>query len=102
MRYVSAQLLAYIEDDRWLKMASHANRQAAKFAEAIENHAEASLEYPVQANEVFMKWTMEGFNQLKSQGIQFEVWPGRNDLARFVFAHSTSDEETDILVKCMR
>jgi threonine aldolase len=83
-------------------MAGHANRQAAKFAKAIENHAEASLEYPVQANEVFMKWTMEGFDQLKSQGIQFEVWPGRNDLARFVFAHSTSDEETDILVKCMR
>ena len=102
MRYVSAQLLAYIEDDRWLKMAGHANRQAAKFAEVIENHAEASLEYPVQANEVFMKWTMEGFDQLKSQGIQFEVWPGRNDLARFVFAHSTSDEETDILVKYMR
>jgi hypothetical protein len=49
-----------------------------------------------------MKWTMEGFDQLKSQGIQFEVWPGRNDLARFVFAHSTSDEETDILVNCMR
>ncbi len=102
MRYVSAQLLAYIENDRWLKLASHANRQAAKFAEAIENHAEASLEYPVQANEVFMKWTMEGFDYLKAQGIQFEVWPGRNDLARFVFAHSTSDEETDILVKCMR
>ena len=102
MRYVSAQLLAYIENDRWLKMARHANRQAAKFAEAIENHAEASLEFPVQANEVFMKWTMEGFDQLKSQGIQFEVWPGRNDLARFVFAHSTSDEDTDILVNCMR
>ena len=102
MRYVSAQLLAYIEDDRWLKMAGHANRQAAKFAEAIKNHAEANLEYPVQANEVFMKWTTEGFDQLKSQGIQFEVWPGRNDLARFVFAHSTSDEETDVLVKCMR
>jgi len=102
MRYVSAQLLAYIENDRWLKMAGHANRQAAKFAEVIENHAEASLEFPVQANEVFMKWNMEGFDQLKSQGIQFEVWPGRNDLARFVFAHSTSDEETEILVKCMR
>jgi threonine aldolase len=102
MRYVSAQLLAYIENDRWLEMAGHANRQAAKFAKAIENHAEASLEYPVQANEVFMKWTTEGFDQLKSQGIRFEVWPGRSDLARFVFAHSTSDEETDVLVKCMR
>jgi len=102
MRYVSAQLLAYIENDRWLEMANHANRQAVKFARAIEHHAEASLEFPVQANEVFMKWTMEGFEQLKAQGIQFEIWPGRNDLARFVFAHSTSGEEVDALVNHLR
>ncbi len=101
MRYVSAQLLAYIENDRWLELAGHANRQAAKFAEAIENHAGASLEYPVQANEVFVKWTKAGFDHLESQGIQFQLWPGRDDLARFVFAHSTSDNETDVLLKCM-
>ena len=102
MRYVSAQLLAYTENDRWLEMAGHANRQAAKFAEAVENHADASLEYPVQANEVFLNWTKEGFDHLKSQGIQFQLWPGRDDLARFVFGHSTSDEETDLLADSMR
>lgn len=102
MRYVSAQLLAYVENDRWLEMARHANRQAARFAEAAENHAGARLEYPVQANEVFLNWTKEGFDHLKSQGIQFQLWPGRDDLARFVFGHSTSDEETDLLVGCLR
>jgi len=98
MRYVSAQLLAYIENDTWLGMANHANRQAAKFAEAVENHAEASLEYPVQANEVFLKWTKEGFNHLEAQGIEFGLWPGRDDLARFVFGHSTSDDEVGLLI----
>jgi threonine aldolase len=98
MRYVSAQLLAYIEDGRWLKMATHANRQAAKIAEVIENHAEAALEYPIDANEIFVRWTREGFEHLQSQGIQFQLWPGRDDLARFVFAHSTSDEEIEKLV----
>ena len=102
MRYVSAQLLAYVENDRWLEMAGHANRQAARFAEAVENHAEARLEYSVQANEVFLNWTMEGFDHLKSQGIQFQLWPGRDDLARFVFGHSTSDEETNLLVGGLR
>ena len=102
MRYVSAQLLAYVENDRWLEMARHANRQAARFAEAVENHTEAHLEYPVQANEVFLNWTKEGFDHLKSQGIQFQLWPGRDDLARFVFGHSTSDEETNLLVGCLR
>ena len=102
MRYISAQLLAYVENDRWLEMARHANRQAARFAEAVENHAEARLEYPVQANEVFLNWTKEGFDHLKSQGIQFQLWPGRDDLGRFVFGHSTSNEETDLLVGCLR
>ncbi|MGB7451231.1 MAG: beta-eliminating lyase-related protein [Lysobacterales bacterium] len=102
MRYVSAQLLAYVENGHWLEMAGHANRQAAKFAEAVENHAEARLEYPVQANEVFLNWTKEGFDHLTSQGIQFQMWPGRDDLARFVFGHSTGDEETDLLVHSMR
>ena len=102
MRFVSAQLLAYIENDRWLEMARHANRQAAKFASAIENHAEANLEYPVEANEVFVRWTKQGFDHLKSQGIEFQLWPGRDDLARFVFAHSTSDGEINVLTACTR
>jgi threonine aldolase len=98
MRYVSAQLLAYMEDGRWLNMATHANSQAAKVAEVIENHAEAELEYPVEANEIFVRWTREGFDHLQSHDIQFQLWPGRHDLARFVFAHSTSDEEIEKLV----
>lgn len=101
MRYISAQLLAYIENDLWLDMASHANGQAAKFAEAVENHEGAELEYPVHANEVFVKWTKEGFDHLISQDIQFQLWPGRDDLARFVFAHSTSDEEVAHLLRAL-
>lgn len=102
MRYVSAQLLAYLENDRWLQMAGHSNRLAAVFAEAMGNHSGASLEYPVHANEVFVKWTKEGFEHLESQGIQFQLWPGRDDLARFVFGHSTTDKETDSLLTALR
>jgi len=101
MRYVSAQLLAYIENDLWLGMATHANRQAAKFSEAIENHTGASLEYPVDANEVFVKWTKQGFDGLASQGIEFGLWPGRDDLARFVFGHSTNDEDIEALISAL-
>ena len=98
MRYVSAQLLAYIENGLWLDMATHANAQAAKFAKAIENHPEASLEYPVHANEVFVNWSKEGFDHLEAQGIELGLWPGRDDLARFVFAHSTTDDEVESLL----
>jgi len=101
MRYVSAQLLAYIDNGRWLEMATYANGQAAGFANAVEQHGGARLEYPVDANEVFVSWTKQGFDDLASQDIQFGLWPGRDDLARFVFGHSTSDEETQMLVDAL-
>lgn len=101
MRFVSAQLLAYIENGRWLDMASHSNSQAARFAAAIEAHPEAGLEFTVDANEVFVKWSPAGFRRLERAGIQFLNWPGRDDLARFVFSHCTPEEETGELCRVL-
>ncbi|MDZ4730228.1 MAG: beta-eliminating lyase-related protein [Xanthomonadales bacterium] len=97
MRFVSAQLLAYIEDGLWLRLAGHANAQAARFAAAIEQHPKASLEFPVEANEVFVRWSKAGFEQLEAAGVQFLIWPGHDDMARFVFSHCGSAEGTERL-----
>jgi threonine aldolase len=101
MRFVSAQLLAYIEDGLWLRLASHANAQAAQFAAAVEQHAQANLEFPVEANEVFVRWNAAGFQALEAAGVQFLYWPGHDDLARFVFAHCSSDEATKRLCEIL-
>lgn len=101
MRYVSAQLLAYVKDDLWLKMARHANQQAALFTSAIQKHPHASLEFPVDGNEVFVKWSPEGLHQLEKAGVQFLMWPGRDDLARFVFSHCTPEVETMTLCSAL-
>lgn len=102
MRYVSAQLLACLEDDLWLHLATHANRQATKFAKAVEEHPAAGLEFPVQANEVFLRWNDSGFTALREAGVEFHMWPGRDDLARFVFAHSTDEKATNKLCKTLK
>ena len=101
MRFVSAQLLAYIAGGLWLDMAHHANAQAARFARAVEDHGEAGLRYTVEANEVFVQWNPEGFRRLESAGVQFLTWPGRDDLARFVFSHSTGEDATETLCHAM-
>lgn len=101
MRYLSAQLLAYLEDDLWLALAGHANRQAATFAAAVEGHPTARLEYPAQANEVFVRWTESGFERLADAGIGFLTWPGQDDLGRFVFGHTTSEADTQRLVDAL-
>ena len=102
MRYLSAQLLAYIENDLWLELARHANKQAAAFAEAVSEHPQAQLEYPAEANEVFVRWNTPAFERLEAAGIGFLTWPGQDDLARFVFGHTTSDEDTRTLIEAFR
>jgi threonine aldolase len=102
MRYLSAQLLTYSSDGLWLTLARHANQQAAIFATAVEAHPGASLEFPVQANEVFVCWNRDGFDALADKGIQFHLWPGRDDLARFVFSWATSEQETGHLIESIQ
>ena len=97
MRYISAQLLAYTDSGLWLDMAAHANAQAARFAEAVTSHPNARLEYSVDANEVFVRWHADGLQKLSDAGVQFLTWPGRDDLARFVFSYCTLQEETERL-----
>ncbi len=94
MRFVSAQLLAYLDNDLWLELARHANRQAARFAEAVREHPEAELAFDADANEIFVRWTEPGFKALAEAGIQFLTWPGQEQLARFVFSHDTPAADT--------
>ncbi len=102
MRFVSAQLLAYVQDDLWLRLAAHANQQAAQFAAAVRRHPTAELEYTVEANEVFLRWDARGFDALDRAGIHFLRWPGRDDLARLVFSHCTLEAETARLCEALQ
>lgn len=101
MRYVSAQLLAMLDADLWLELAGHANAMAARLAEAIQDHPEASLAWPVEANEVFMRWRPEKLAALKAQGFEFHIWPGHDDLARLVCSFATQPDDVRRLVDAL-
>src|SRR5690606_37878621 len=59
MRFVSAQFLALLDDDLWLRSASHANAMAAHLRRSLEDRIEGgsiarlSFSQPTQANAVF-------------------------------------------------
>lgn len=95
MRYVSAQLLAYLEDDLWLKLATRANA----LTERIATVAAAQLLHPVEANEVFVKLGNEGIATLRAQGFEFYDWGATNSgEARFVV--SWNQPEEDVVKLC--
>ncbi|MEE4296828.1 MAG: beta-eliminating lyase-related protein [Wenzhouxiangella sp.] len=93
MRYVSAQLLAMLDDGLWLEIAQTANARAADLAAVIEASGIAELQWPVEANEVFMRADSKVLAALKKKGFEFHIWPGYDDLARLVCTFATSAEQ---------
>lgn len=90
MRYLSAQLLAYLQDDLWRRHAAHANRLAAQLA----GSAGDALLYPVQANEVFVQLDAIRLARLREMGFQFYDWGAVDSgAARFVVSWNQPAED---------
>jgi threonine aldolase len=77
LRFVSAQLIAYLKNGLWLENARHANAMALRMAEGLKRVAGAKLLHPVEANELFLALPEETVRNLESQGFYFYRWPQR-------------------------
>ena len=94
MRYVSAQLEAYLADDLWLRLASHANEMAAHLTHGLRSIDGIELLYPVQSNEIFVHMSEEFSARMHEAGHQFHCWP-RPGIYRLVTAHCTQADEVE-------
>lgn len=98
MRYVSAQLLAYVETGAWLRNAQAANARARRIGAA----AGARLMYPVEANELFLKLGDPAIEALRAQGFAFYDWGATGSgEARFVVSWNQSDSDVDALCEAL-
>ena len=99
MRFVSAQLEAYLTDDLWLRLARHANDMAARLAAGLAAVPGVRLCHPVEANEVFVQMPEALIRALLAHGFQFYRWPGEQDTRlRLVTAFSTQPAEVTALL----
>jgi threonine aldolase len=99
-RYLAAQMLAYLEDDLWLRLAAHANAQARRLSEALATLPGVSLEAPTEANEVFVHLPLPIQKALRQAGATFYPWhaPGlapSETRVRLVTHHATAPEEVE-------
>ena len=95
MRFLSAQLLAYLEDDLWLRLAAGANAHAQRIGAA----AGALLLHPVEANEVFVRPGASGIAALRARGFEFYDW-GATDAGEARFVVSWDQPQEDVLALC--
>ncbi len=96
MRFVSAQLVSYLEDGRWLATARRANALAQTLANGLRAIDGAELAYPVEANAVFVTTPDEVVARLRSAGAKFLDWTppsGGRTLIRLVCSFATPEDD---------
>jgi threonine aldolase len=103
MRFLSAQLEAYLADDLWLANARHANRMATRLAEGLAGLAGARLVHPVEANELFVALPEPVIRGLLAEGFQFYRWDNETStVIRLVTAFDTEVAAVDAFLAAAR
>ena len=68
MRFISAQMEAYLSDDLWLRLAGHSNRMADLLADGINAVDGANVTNTVGANMLFPEITLAQHKRLQAAG----------------------------------
>ena len=99
LRFLSAQLLAYVADDRWLHNGRAANAVAARLAEGLAALPGVQILMPVQANEVFVAMPPALVSRLRAAGYEFYDWPApagvTDPVVRLVAAYDMRLEDAE-------
>ncbi|MFY0732943.1 MULTISPECIES: threonine aldolase family protein [Aurantimonas] len=104
-RFVAAQFMAYLENDLWLELGSHANRMADRLRAGLDASNQARQAWPTHTNESFAILKADRAEALRARGAVFYDWNpphGFHDivgddehLVRLVTSWSTTPDEVD-------
>jgi len=103
MRFISAQLEAYLKDNLWLRTAAHANACSAVLAAGLAEISGIDLLYPADANMIFATLPNTMVAGLRADGFRFYDWPVNNHaMIRLVCAFNTRMEDVEIFITSAR
>ena len=96
MRYISAQLEGYLDDDVWLQNARHANQAATRLQMGLSAISGVECAYDVGGNELFVHLPEQVVKALNEVGYSFYNWPwGGKDCQRLVTAWNTNPQDVE-------
>jgi threonine aldolase len=106
MRFLSAQLEAYLDDAVWLENARHANAAALTLREGLTGMPGARVLHPVEANEVFVEFPERTVAALEAAGFKFYRWPlypsASGVAIRLVTSYMTSAADVQAFIAAAR
>ncbi|WP_425860748.1 threonine aldolase family protein [Arthrobacter sp. TWP1-1] len=101
MRFISAQLLALLSDDLWLKSAGHANAMAAKLRAAVEHLPQVECTQATESNGVFAILP-DGVAERLREKFRFYDWDEAAREVRWMCSFDTSEADVDAFVAALK
>ncbi len=106
LRFIAAQLDAYLESGLWLKLASHANAMARKLSGGLAAIDGVEISYPTEINAVFACFPDGVAEKLREQGAAFYPWitpgdPASGRMQRLICSFKTTDEDVQTFLKAV-
>lgn len=98
MRFASAQLVRYLQDDLWLTLAARANGLALRLAQGLAAVPGADVGHPVEANAVFVRLPNPTIAKLREAGAFFYDWAPSEEgrtLVRLVMSFATPEADVE-------
>ncbi|KXP05223.1 threonine aldolase family protein [Tsukamurella pseudospumae] len=100
-RFLAAQFLALFEDDRYLRVAGHANAMARLLAELVGAIEGVELTQPVQSNAVFAELPLAASEALMEQ-VPFYFWDEIRGEVRWMCAWDTTEDDVRAFAELVR
>lgn len=97
MRFISAPWVGLLENDVWLRNASHANAMAQRLYSGLQRTAGVQTLHAPQANGVFAQLPAEAVTTLHARGWQFYQFIAGGG-CRFMCAWDTTEASVDALL----
>lgn len=101
MRFVSAQLIALLESDLWMRSASHANAMAARLRSTLEGVPAVRFTQPTQANALFAILPRDSADRLREH-FRFYDWDPSTGEVRWMTAFDTTEADVDAFAAAIR
>jgi threonine aldolase len=101
MRFLSAQFIAFFDEELWLRNATHANKMAGYLARRLSEMPDCRIVQEVEANAVFARIPPEIVEDLQSRYF-FYLWDSDQTIARFMTSFDTEREDIDGFVSALR
>ena len=96
MRFQSSQLVAYLTDDVWLRLAGRSNEAMARLATGLTKLGVEQLNEP-DVNMLFLRVDPAVADRMADSGLLF--YRIAHDVVRFVTSFQTSDDDVDIALE---